>query len=87
VKAEDGQWPTLDWTKGPRPPKPAKQAEIDNAAAAGTSTEPPATTVEGTSAAAPTAAKARPKAYASNKDWDKVSSDITKELDAEKPEG
>jgi suppressor of G2 allele of SKP1 len=29
----------------------------------------------------------RPKAYASQKDWDAVGSEISKELDAEKPEG
>jgi suppressor of G2 allele of SKP1 len=51
---------------------------------------PPASTIA--AAPVPVAAEAassgaRPKAYASHRDWDKLGSEIKKELDAEKPEG
>lgn len=77
VKLESGQWPGLDAVGGV-----TRSAAV--AVVAPTTTTTTATTTTSTTA---TTTTSRPKAYASPKDWDKVGNEISKELEADKPEG
>lgn len=79
IKVSKDVWPSLEHNGAPRLPRPVAAAapaseamDVDGAAATPTPVD---------------AANKRPKAYASNKDWDRLGSEISKELDAEKPEG
>jgi len=76
VKLHQEVWPTLEHTGGARLPPPASS-----------SASVPAPAAAATGAAVEGGAAGRPKAYASSRDWDKLGSEIKKELDAEKPEG
>ena len=80
TKEVQGIWPSIEYTGGPRPLPSAASATAATSSSS-SSTAPSSSTT----AAADTTA--RPKAYATHRDWDKVGSEINKELDAEKPEG
>lgn len=73
VKIEQQTWPTLHSTDGPRLPSVAT-AEAGVPASAAPAPVPASEPVKKT-------------AYASKKDWDKVSADIDKELAEDKPQG
>lgn len=73
VKITPELWPTLEITPGTVRLPPA-------------STSTSVSTDNSLSVCAATTNK-RPKAYSSSKDWDKVESQIVKDLEAEKPEG
>jgi hypothetical protein len=92
-KVEDHHWASIEAFQGKvRMPedKDKKEGAADKKADEKTTTAPPAAEairpLEPPVEENPKQPKI-PKPYASKKDWDKVSSDITKELEAEKPEG
>lgn len=73
AKMDQETWPSLDAMHGP-----TKLAKVGSVAAQ----EPAKVESETEEQRAK-----RPKAYSSARDWDKIGSQISKELDAEKPEG
>lgn len=80
AKAESGPWDTLD-SSGL---KATSEKKIVVGGGGGGSGGGIANTAN---ASGDIASGSRPKAYASHKDWDAVEHEITKELEAEKPEG
>lgn len=84
IKVSKDVWPSLEHNGAPRLPKPAASSSASSSSSSSSSSE--AMDVDG-AAADPAQPIKRPKAYASNKDWDRLGSEISKELDAEKPEG
>jgi suppressor of G2 allele of SKP1 len=81
VKYEKQNWPSLEGTASAIAPVSATPPVSATAA------EPPSSSSAAAAAAPQAQAPERPKAYASNKDWDKLGNEIERELEAEKPEG
>lgn len=73
IKLVQEIWPSLEHTGAPRLPAP--RPPVAEAVLAAGEHEAAAERVK------------RPKAYSSQRDWDQVESSISKELEAEKPEG
>jgi hypothetical protein len=72
-KIDQEHWPTIEANGAPRLPVAYKQ--------------PDPTPMEVAEGEGEDKKPKVPKAYASSRDWEKVGSEISKELDAEKPEG
>ena len=78
VKIEQHHWPSIEANGAPKLPPASSIPAPPPPVAAARPVEQPAEENPKTKV---------PKAYASNRDWDRLGQEISKELDAEKPEG
>jgi suppressor of G2 allele of SKP1 len=78
---KDRTWTSLEYTGPPRVEKISRVEDITD--------EKPVETTKIPQNIVPTetATTGIPKAYASSKDWNKIGTEITKEIESEKPEG